>query len=419
MKYYKINGGYSLSGDVYIGGSKNSSLPIICASLIIKQKVRLYNVPKISDVYTLLEIIKLNGVLVYENDNYIEIDATNISSGIVDTFLCSKLRASYYLLGALINRFDNVSVRKQGGCNIGDRPIDIHRFVFEQLGYRFGDEDELYSLHKGGYCNGVIRFNNISMGATINGILAALSLNKDIRLENVSIEPEIDDLISFLNLCGYFVTRKDDVIAINKDRKKVDAINYKIMFDRIEAGSYAILSSLVGNNVRIHNFVSSNNTKLLEIFNEMGIDYSCENNILTISKSSNIKPINIVTGPYPEFATDLIQMLSVLMINGEGISSFKDTVYRNRYAQLLELVDYGIAMNVYDDEVFVYGNKVYNNGVFYGKDLRGTMALVMYALKSEGESLVYGIEYLERGYDSVVNKLLDIGACIEVIEYEK
>lgn len=407
-----------MSGDVYIDGSKNSSLPIICASLMIGGKVKLYNIPSISDVEYLLEIIKLSGAIVNDTKNYIEIDSSTVDNYIFDTSLCSNLRASYYLLGSMVNLFDEVIVKKQGGCNIGDRPIDIHEKVFSSLGYKLDVINGCYKVTKCGKCNSIIHFNHVSMGATINGILCACSKNEKIRLKNVSLEPEIDDLICFLNECGYFIERIGNDIVIHKKRNIKNNVSYVVMYDRIEAGSYALIASLVGNNVIIHNFVKSNNEKLLEVFDYLNVKYDYRDSCLLVSKSS-VNSIEVTTEPYPGFPTDLIQMLSILMINGDGVSSFRDTIYKHRYAQLLELIDVGVLTDVYDDSVVVYGNKAFNSGVFYGKDLRGTMSLIMYALKCDGESKVYGLEYLNRGYSNVIDKLLSLGACIEVVEDEK
>ena len=198
MKYYKINGGYYLSGDVYISGSKNSTLPIICASLIFRKKVCLYNVPNIKDVNVLLDILKNNGVDITFNDDYLIIDSSELDNNVIKDCLCSKLRASYYLLGSLVNLFDSVEITKQGGCNIGDRPIDLHKSVFEQLGYEFIEDDIGYKVIKKNKSKRVVRFSKVSMGATINGILASLK-ERYVRFKNVSFEPEVDDLISFFN----------------------------------------------------------------------------------------------------------------------------------------------------------------------------------------------------------------------------
>ena len=413
MKYYKINGGYYLSGDVYVSGSKNSALPVICASLIFKKKVCLYNIPNIKDVTVLLDILRNNGVYISFDNDCLIIDSSSIKSNIIKDCLCSKLRASYYLLGSLVNLFDCVEIAKQGGCNFGDRPIDIHKSVFEQLGYEFIEYEYGYKVAKINQTKRVIKFNKVSMGATINGILASLKENVMIRLKNVSFEPEIDDLIEFLNEVGYRIKRVGKDIVVYSTRNIVEDISYKIMFDRIEAGSYAILSSLVGSNVTIHNFVASHNVSLLNVLDKMNVKYKCTDNSISIYKSNDIKSINIDVDVYPKFPTDLIQMLSILMINTDDISYFKDNIYHNRYSQLLELIDHGVVIDVSDNNVAVYGNKTFNNGVFYGKDLRGTMALIMYALNSGGESRVYGIEYLERGYCNVFDKLLSLGACIE------
>ena len=419
MKRYKIEGGYYLSGDVHIGGSKNACLPIICASLICRKKVRLYNVPNISDVKLLLDILKEYGVYIKETNSYIEIDSSNM---IVDNVLTSKtteFRASYYLLGSLINVFDRVEVYKQGGCKIGDRPIDLHQYAFECLGYKLDILGEKYVVTKKGKCIKKINFEKVSMGATINAILASLSVNEKVKIKNISLEPEVFDVISFLNKCGYHIKVKNKTLIIDKNKDNIDNIEYEIMYDRIEAGSYAILSALIGNNVTIHNFESRYLKSLIDCFDMMNINYKLINDKLIVGKTKKVNNVHLETNPYPNFPTDLFQMISILCFLSDDISVLKDNIYPTRFSQLEEVSKYGMTVEKKKDFYHIYGNSSFVNGIFRGKDLRGTMSLIMYALYADGVSYVYGKEYIDRGYSNMVDKLINIGACIEVEEVEE
>lgn len=419
MKRYKINGGYYLSGDIFISGSKNASLPIICASIILRRKVELYNVPDISDVNTLLEILKDYNVEVTKEKDYLIIDSSNIKYIEKNNEKVKNFRASYYLLGSCINVFDSITLFKQGGCKLGERPVDLHSYAFSRLGLRLEETEDKYRLFKERKSKKKIKFKKVSMGATINAILASLSVNKKIVIQNVSLEPEVLDLIEFLNVCGYRIERYKNNVIVYAERALKEHIKYTIMYDRIEAGSYAILAGLVGNGIQIHNFKKEHLKSLLCEFDAMGIKYNFDDDVLYIPRNKMVNSVNIVADVYPKFPTDLMQMMTILSLKSGDVSTFKDNIYPTRYAQLSELSKYGVDVMFDRDELLILGNNHFDSGIFVGNDLRGTMSLILYALNCDGESYVYGVEYVERGYSDIVNKLINIGACIEVETIEE
>jgi len=419
MQRYKIEGGYYLNGDVYIDGSKNASLPIICASIILRNKVKLLNVPDIDDVRILLNILRKYNIDVDFKDNILIIDSSKMKRENIINDDMKRFRASYYLLGSLINVLDEVKICKQGGCKLGDRPIDLHKYAFERLGYSLDDSEKFYYLRKGGNTKKKIKFKKVSMGATINAILASLSVTKDVRIYNASLEPEVMDLINFLNVCGFNVEVKKKYVLVKREESLKESVEYKIMYDRIEAGSYALIAALIGNRVRIHNFNKDNLSSLLDTFERMNVKYRVRNDVLIVYKSKKIKSIDLQTDKYPGFPTDLFQMLSILCVNADDISILKDNIYPTRFSQLEEISKVGVEVENKECKYFVYGNSSFNSGTFSGKDLRGTMALIMYALNCNGTSYVYGVEYINRGYSQMVNKLLELGACIEVENVEE
>ena len=415
-KIYKIEGNNVLTGTIHVSGSKNAALPIICAAILVKGEVILHNVPDISDIRDLLSILKYLNIYVEYNKGKLVINSSNIKNKKIPTKLTNKFRASYYLLGTLINLFDEVEIGKTGGCQIGKRPIDQHVLGFSSLGYNFVDNNCSYILKKGDNSNNEVSFKINSLGASINVVLSSLYRKEEIHFYNVSVEPEFIDFVEFLKVCGFVIdfdiNNKSLIIEPSSIKSQV---SYHIMYDRMEAGSYAILGALVGKDLRIKNFDSYYLHFLLETFDKMDIKYSLENGNLLISAAKNIKAIDIEIDAFPNFTTDLQQILSILMIKANGISSIKDNLFPDRFSQLEEIghkkVNYHIT-----DRIIIIGEKEFYPGYYIGKDLRGSMALLIYCLTANGTSYLDPKHHLERGYCSFYEKLVSVGACIEMEE---
>ncbi len=408
---YKIEGGNALTGTISVNGSKNSSLPIICGAVVLKRKVILHNIPNISDVNDLLKILEYLNVFIEFKNGTLIIDASNIINKKIPSSFTKKFRASYYLLGSLINIFDSVEIGKAGGCKIGTRPIDQHILGFEKLGYLFLETEESYILSKKRVHGSHICFQKNSLGASINVLLSSLLVGEDVYLSNVSIEPEFIDFVEFLKVCGFGIDfdieNKYLVIEPSLLRKN---ISYQVMFDRIEAGSYAILGAVLGNNLIIKNFDRFYLSFLLETFQKMEIKYSLVGNDLLISSSNRIKACDIEIDVFPSFATDLQQIMSILMLKAEGLSSIKDNLFPNRFNQLEEIgfpkINYQVT-----DRILIVGGKEFCSGYYTGTDLRGSMALLIYCLGAKGVSYL-DVPFLERGYDDFYEKLKSVGANI-------
>lgn len=410
----KIKGNNMLHGEVNIGGAKNSLVALIPASIITKSVVKLTNVKPIDDTYTLLKILeKINVKTLYDDKDCLYIDARNIRNKRLDCEEVLKMRASYYFMGSLISLYKKVSVIGPGGCNFGERPIDLHLKAFECLGINYKLENNLYSFNRNGINKKIINFEKKSVGATVNAILASCKTSSKIIIKNCALEPEIDDLISFLNECGCNITREKEDIIINKCGK-LHGCEYKVMSDRIEAGTFLIIGSALGNNLKINNINPKHLDSLIKVLKDIGVNLIINDNSITVSKVDEYKSIDVIVNPYPGFPTDLQQPLSVLLCLCNGKSSIKETIYPARLSHIDSLNKMGANINIKDELIVIDGDKKFYGKSVSGKDLRGGISLVIAALLANGESEIDGVKYIKRGYSDLVIKLKKIGADVSL-----
>lgn len=409
-----INGGKVLNGEVKIGGAKNSLVALIPASIITKSIVKLENVIPIDDTYTLIDILhKLNVATLYDNKSCLYIDARNIKNIKLDINEMAKMRASYYFMGALLSLYNNVSVIGPGGCNFGERPIDLHLFAFSSLGVSYKEENGLYSFNKNKVIKREFTFSKKSVGATINAILASCRIKGSVKINNCSLEPEVDDLINFLNKCGCNIVRVDESIIIT-GVNKLNGCYYKVMPDRIEAGTFMIIAASIGNNVRIKGIDIKYLDNVINVLKDIGVKIVEIKDGLIVSKGNNYKGIDLVVNPYPGFPTDLQQPLTVLLSICNGRSTIKETIYPARLSHIDSLNKMNASISVNENTIQIQGNRDFICGNVDGKDLRGGISLVIASLLSKGESRVGGVKYIKRGYSDLVHKLRKLGADIKV-----
>lgn len=409
-----VKGGNLLSGEVNIGGAKNSLVALIPAAIVTKSIVKLENVIPIDDTYTLINILhKLNVKTLYDDKSCLYIDARNIKNIKLDSEDVSKMRASYYFMGALLSLYNNVSVLFPGGCNFGERPIDLHLFAFSNLGVDYKEEKGVYHFKKEKVRCSEFTFSNKSVGATINAILASCKGREKIKINNCSMEPEIDDLISFLNKCGCNIVRDGDVILVN-GVNELHGCDYKVMPDRIEAGTFMIIAGMLGNNVKIKNIKLVDVRNVVDILKNIGVKIVELNNCLIVSKGNNYKNIDVLVEPYPGFPTDLQQPLTVLLSLCNGKSSIKETIYPTRLSHVNSLNVMNADIHIEDDIILVNGNREFVGASVSGKDLRGGISLVLAALVAKGESKIDGVKYIKRGYSDLVYKLKSLGANVSI-----
>ena len=413
----KIKGNKLLKGSIEVKGSKNSSLPIIIASLLNKGKVRLENVPNISDVNILIYILRYLNVDIEYKNNILEIDSSNIEykSLLVDDV--KKIRASSYFMGAFLSLFKKIEIFNPGGCNFSYRPIDYHLNGFKEFGVNIISENDLY-LEANNIHNGYYFIPNISVGTTID-LLLFFSLNDNLFiLDNIALEVEVMEVIEFLKLMGVEINKIKERTLLIKGKKELNKdIKYKIKNDRIEAGSLALLGAILGDHLEIKGFDLFSNLYLLNIFNKLNVPYKLNDDTLIISRFTDFKGIEIETNPYPLFPTDLQPLLTVFLSLGKEESIIKENIYPSRMSHINELNKLGFNLKVNNNYIIIKRmNKLKGNNL-YCKDLRGGFSLLMASLLCEDVSTLYNEEFIKRGYEDIINRLISLGAIIYEEDY--
>lgn len=415
MADYKISGGKTLSGKIRVSGSKNALLPILAASVICKDIVILDNVAPLADTYAMVDILKyLNINVIYDNKSKMIIDSRRVTNKKIKRELAKKMRASYYFMGALLSLYNNVEIAYPGGCDFTKRPIDLHIDAFKKFGVEIIDDGAFLMLKKKRKNNSTIVFSKVSVGATINVILASIKTKEKIILVNVAMEPEIDDLINFLNACGINIYRKENQIII-EEFIKIHGANYKIMDDRIEAQTYMVIGALLGKNLEIIYKNKNDIGALLELFNSLGINIVEKGDTYIVNKASYIYGRDLVFDVYPSLPTDIQPILSLLFTQSREESSFIDKVYPDRYSQIEELLSMGYNLRVSDNKLLIRKNNCYFNSLVGCKDLRGGVSLVVAALLSNKVTYIENTYHIQRGYFNLVEKLKSVGAMIEEV----
>lgn len=413
--YIEIKGGIPLNGEVKIGGGKNSAVALIPAAILSKGKSKIYNVPNISDIDALKEILELLNCEIEETKDYLLIDSTNLKNAPIPYELTTKLRASYYFMGALLAKFKKVEIFFPGGCKIGKRPIDIHLFGFRKLNADVKIEDDKYTIEAKRLVGNKIYLDFASVGATINIMLAAVLSEGKTIIENAAKEPEIVNVASFLINMGASVkgagTSHIEIEGVSELKPGV----IEVFPDRIEAATYMIIGILLGN-IKICNVIPKHINSFLIKLREMRINFKVENESIYVQKHKEFKPAIIKTLVYPGFATDIQQPICTLLTQSSGTSIIKDTIYENRYLQGEELNKMGAKTYVKDDKLYIEGPTKLKGANVTATDLRCGAALVIAGLLADGTTRIYNIEHILRGYENIIEKLTKLGANIKIVE---
>ena len=406
MKKYVIKGSNTLSGTIKIDGSKNAALALIPASLLCKDKVILNNIPNISDVLDMLDILKeLNVNYLYKNNTLI-IDSSKIKNTSLTSPKISNIRASYYFMGVLLSLFKKVE--------IGNRPIDYHLNSFHKMGIDIQENNNVYNLSYDILNNTTITLPTPSVGTTINLILASVISDSVIIIDNASCEPEVIQVIDFLIKVGAKIKRIDNHTLVIIGVRKLNKTTFKVMNDRIEAGTYCIIGALLGNNLTIEGINKAHLLSLLSIFDYINVSYKITNNKITFRKSELKNNIEIETAPFPLFPTDLQQPLCVLSSFLKNDSTIYENIYTDRKGHINELNKMGTEIYSYQNKIIIKGNKKLFGNKVTASDLRCGAALVIAALCAEGTTYISNIHYIERGYSNMIEKLNLVGANIEM-----
>lgn len=410
-----IEGKKVLRGTVKISGAKNSAVSLLPAALLSDEKVIINNIPNISDVDALIEIIEYLNVDVIKNDDMVIIDPTNIENKEIPEDISKKLRASYYFMSALLGKYKKVEMYFPGGCNIGKRPIDQTLKAFRLLGAKVEEKDNKYNIVANKLEGAVIELDMPSVGATVNAIMVAVKATGETIIKNAAREPEIGNLIDFLNKMGAKITGKDSSEIHIEGVNHLYGCTIDVIPDRIEAGTYVIIGALAGNNLKIDNIIPSNIRSLLDLFDEMGIKYIENKNSIVISKCENMKPVKVETKGYPGFPTDLQQPLTALLTQCNGESYLTETIYENRFqnVEYLNLMNSQIEIN--DRTIKINGPSRLIGKEVLATDLRAGACMVIAGLIADGETIIDDIEHVLRGYEDIISKLEAIGAKIRKI----
>ncbi len=419
MKKIIVRGGKPLYGNVNISGMKNAALPIIFASILVGERCVVDNLPPVSDVELSLEILERMGATVERlGNNAVAIDTKNFHNGTSPKELVSKLRGSTYLLGAELGRFGEACVGSSGGCDFGSRPIDQHIKGFAALGAKFHNDDtyNIVKAEHGTLYGSAVYLDIASVGATINVMLAATLANGKTTIDNAAREPHIVDVANFLNMCGARITGAGTSVIKIQGVPELHGCNYTILPDMIEAGTYMAAAAAAGGRVGIRGVIPKHVETVTAKLLEMNVDVEMYEDIITVSRYAPLGCANVKTYFYPGFPTDMHPQFSALLATANGISVVTESVWEKRFQYVGELLKMGA-------EITVEGNRATINGVpklraadVTATDLRAGAALIIAGLTAEGDTVIEGVEKIERGYDDIVGKLRALGADIELFE---
>ena len=416
MDKYVVQGGMPLRGEVEISGAKNAAVAILPATVLAKGICVIENVPDISDVEHLIEMLQNLGATVQRpNKNTVEIDTTNVESLLVPYEMARKMRASYYFLGALLGRFSKASVAMPGGCNLGFgvRPIDQHIKGFEALGASVTVDQGIINTHAEQMVGCHIHFDVVSVGATVNVMMAAVRAKGITILENAAKEPHIVDLANFLNSMGADVRGAGtDVIKIHG----VDLLRpstYSIIPDQIEAGTFMVLAAATKGEILVKNVIPKHLESITDKLRAAGVTVEEFDEAVRVTAGAEMKKINVKTLPHPGFPTDMQPQIAVMLCCAQGTSIITEGVWEGRFRYADEIKRMGASISVEGKMAVIEGVAGLKGAQVMANDLRAGAALVIAALMAQGQSEIEGIDHIERGYEKMIDKLLLLGADIK------
>ena len=420
MEQYAIKGGNPLVGEVEIGGAKNAALPILAASVMTDETVYIENVPDVRDTNVLLSAMEGIGVLMkHENRHRVILNAANINTTVVVDDRLKKIRASYYLIGALLGKYKHAEVVLPGGCDIGSRAIDQHIKGFEALGAEVVIEHGLIKTRSDKLVGSHIYMDVVSVGATINVMMAATMAEGKTIIENAAKEPHVVDLANFLNSMGANIKGAGtDVIRI-KGVPRLHGTDYAIIPDQIEAGTFMFAAAITKGDVMVKNVITKHLESITAKLLEIGCEVEEADDCIRVVASKPLQHTQVKTLPYPGFPTDMQPQIAVTLALSQGTSIVTESIFENRFKYVDELIRMGANIKVEGNIAIINGVKKYTGASISAPDLRAGAALVLASLAAEGYSTVDDIRYIERGYEDFHLKLQSLGAQIELIETER
>ena len=418
MKKIVINGGHPLKGEVTISGAKNSVVALIPATILADDIVTLDGVPDISDVASLIEIMTIMGAKIERKEDSLIIDPRGVKNMPMPFGKINSLRASYYFYGSLLGRYGQATVGLPGGCDLGPRPIDLHLKAFEAMGAAMTMDGSSMKLATDGkpLQGANIYMDTVSVGATINTILAAVKAEGRTVIENAAREPEIIDVVTLLNNMGAHIRGAGTDMIIIDGVPQLHGTRHQVIPDRIEAGTYIALAAAIGEGIQINNVLYEHLESYIAKLEEMGVRMTISEDSIFVEKQTGLKAIQIKTSPYPGFATDLQQPITPLLLTAAGRGRIVDTIYEKRVNHVPELAKMGATISTLNDHIIYEGPNQLTGSSVKATDLRAGAALVIAGLMASGTTEITNVEYILRGYSDIIHKLTQLGADIQLVE---
>ena len=419
MAQYIMNGGSPLVGEVAIGGAKNAALGILAAAIMTDEDVYIENLPDVKDINVMLEAIKAIGASVDRLDRHsVKINASSVKDVLVDDEFIRRIRASYYFIGALLGKYKSAEVALPGGCNIGSRPIDLHLKGFKALGAEIEIESGRVKAHAIDLVASDIYLDTVSVGATINIMMAASLAEGKTVIENAAKEPHIVDVANFLNSMGADIKGAGtDVIRI-KGVKALHGSRYSIIPDQIEAGTFMCAAAITKGDITVKNVIPKHMEAISAKLMEMGCEVVEFDDAIRVIAKNNQKSTNIKTLPYPGFPTDMQPQITTALALASGSSLVVESIFENRFKYVDELARMGTNIKVEGNTAMVIGVSKLRGAALKAPDLRAGAALVLAGLAAEGQTTVDDIKYIKRGYEDFEGKLASLGADIKEVDSE-
>ena len=415
MDKLEVFGARKLKGNIRISGSKNAALPILAASILSNKKIILNNLPNVKDINTMIKLLESIGSIVKysKKKNSVTIQNKNKIKTFASYNLVKTMRAGILVLGPMLARYGKAKVSTPGGCSIGVRPIDIHLKALAKLGINYKIVDGyVYANSKKKLKGAKIKFPKISVGATENLIIASSMAEGTTILSNCAIEPEIKDLVNFINCIGgkikWIGKRTIKIVGV----KSFNKAEYKIMSDRIEAGTYLIAAAVTEGNLKISGINPNIIKTEIDILRKIGMQIKIKKELIIISGNNNVKNISLKTAPYPGFPTDLQAQLMVLLCKSKKHSVIKEEIFENRFMHCAELNRLGAKIKTKGNKAFIEGNIKFKGAELMATDLRASVSLILAGLAAQGKTTINRIYHLDRGYEKIEKKLRKVGAKI-------
>ena len=416
MQKLKIAGGKKISGTIVISGSKNATLAILASTILTNKKVIIKNIPIVRDVETMVDLLTAIGSSIKFNKKEKKIEILNNKP--LKTFapyhLLKTMRAGILVLGSLLTKYKTAKVSLPGGCAIGSRPINFHLDALKKMGANIKIKNGyIVASAKKGLKGCIIKFPKISVGATENILIASCFAKGKTKLRNCASEPEVQDLINFLKKLGCKIKwvgkRSIDITGTNE----LKSANHKVIFDRIEAGTYIIASALTNGHLKIKNIDLKVMSAEINLLQKMGVKIVKKKNYVVASCAQKLKCSNIITKPYPGFPTDLQAQIMVLMTKSEGVSTITESIFENRFMHVPELKRMGANIEIKENKAIIFGKRKLTGAELMATDLRASVSLVLAGLVASSKTIVNRIYHLDRGYERIESKLSKCGARIK------